>query len=224
MSFSAPKSLWLAFGFFLLLTMAYQSQLSNTPKFQALSQPLTSLWPLFSQGDRAAFAYGHYLWLQQQDDQPGIHQPHQQLDYAQLTQWLVALHDFYPRSEYAQGLAVRVYTRVNDVARKKVMLDFVQQQFIKNPAQWRFFAEATVVAKHGLKDPRLALTYAKQLTQLGPADMPFWVKDLPLVLLEDLKEIDSAKLLIGAMLSSGTITDPYELNFLTQKLDALNKN
>jgi hypothetical protein len=39
--------------------------------------------------------------------------------------------------------------------------------------------------------------------------------------LEDMGEVEAAKILVGALIDSKEITDPYELNFLTQKIAVL---
>jgi len=39
--------------------------------------------------------------------------------------------------------------------------------------------------------------------------------------LEDMGEVEAAKILVGALIDSGEISDSYELNFLTQKIATL---
>jgi hypothetical protein len=41
---------------------------------------------------------------------------------------------------------------------------------------------------------------------------------MQIFVLEDIGEIESAKVLIGGLLESGTITDPQELQFLMNRL------
>jgi hypothetical protein len=40
-------------------------------------------------------------------------------------------------------------------------------------------------------------------------------------ILEDMNELDAARIMLGGMLESGTIHDPAELRFLRQRLDEL---
>jgi hypothetical protein len=44
---------------------------------------------------------------------------------------------------------------------------------------------------------------------------------MKIIVLEDMGEVEAAKILVGALIDSGEITDPYELNFLTQKIAVL---
>ena len=39
--------------------------------------------------------------------------------------------------------------------------------------------------------------------------------------LEDMGEVEAAKILVGGLIASGKITDPYELNFLQNKIRTL---
>jgi hypothetical protein len=43
---------------------------------------------------------------------------------------------------------------------------------------------------------------------------------MELFVLEDLGEIESAKILLGGLIESGAITDPNEVRFLTERLGA----
>ena len=83
-------------------------------------------------------------------------------------------------------------------------------------------AHVTLLARHRLKDLDLALEYARDLSNhTRPGDIPFWARDLTVLLLEDLCELEAARVLLGGMLADGTVTDPGELAFLERKLSAL---
>ena len=51
--------------------------------------------------------------------------------------------------------------------------------------------------------------------------MPAWARDMSVVILEDMGELDAARFLIGGLIHSGRITDPHEIRFLEQKLGEL---
>jgi len=78
------------------------------------------------------------------------------------------------------------------------------------------------VAKHRLQDLSLALKYASALaSKVTLEDVPQWVKQMEIYVLEDMGEIESAKILIGGLLESGSIKDPNELRFLEIRLQRL---
>jgi hypothetical protein len=54
-------------------------------------------------------------------------------------------------------------------------------------------------------------------------DVPYWARDLQILLLEDMGEYEAARILIGGLLASGEIEDPGEVRFLEQRLEALSQ-
>ena len=53
----------------------------------------------------------------------------------------------------------------------------------------------------------LALRYAQDITQYarGASD---WARQMRIFILEDMGEVESAKILLGGLLASGEVTDP----------------
>lgn len=174
-------------------------------------------------GEPSTLAAAVALWLQFHDDQPGVSIPWRELDYAVVRAWLERLLALAPASEYPLMLAVRVYGQVADPPRQREMFDFVRAAFVERPVErWRWLAEAALQARHRLEDPELALTYARLLAEhTRPGEIPHWARDLQILVLEDLGELEAAKVLIGGLLASGEIRDPREIRFLEHKLDQL---
>ncbi len=215
-------------GFLILILLASQITLKNTVPLQAnpiqaLPKPNTPVLELLTLGDKTALSYGLLLWLQQADYRSGTSLTYQELDYPRLIEWLHAIQAINTHTQYPQLLATRLWSYVPDDAKSKQMLDYVERAFVENPVRWRWLAEATTIAKHRLEDLNLALEYAQTLAAHAHPNTPYWAKDLRIILLEDLNEFESAELLIGALLSSGEIKDPYEINYLEHKLEALKK-
>ncbi len=171
-------------------------------------------------GDPVAFSKLTMLWLQAHDNQPGISIPFRKLDYTVLVQWLESTLALDPRSHYPLLSAVRVFGEVPVPEKQRQMLAFVEQEFHKDPDhRWQWLAHAAFVAKHRLKDQQLALKFAKSLTEKATGEnVPSWAKQMQIFLLEDMGEIESAKVLLGGLLESGQITDPHEQAFLYQRL------
>ena len=163
------------------------------------------------------------LWLQSYDDQPGISTSFRQLDYHNLVAWLELVLDLDTRSQYPLLAASRVYSEVADDGRKRLAIDFVARKFPEDPVhRWPSMAHAVFVAKHKLKDLTLALQYAQLLADnLRDVNAPAWVKQMHIFVLEDMGELESAKVLLGGLLESGEIHDEQELRFLHYRLEKL---
>lgn len=163
----------------------------------------------------ASFAHRILIfWLQQFDVQAGQYVSYRNFNYDHLTHWLGAVNQLEPASQYAMLLATRVYSRVADDERKRIMLEHIYSQYIKDPKKnWRWLAEATITAQHKLKDHSLALKYATALAENKSTKIPYWAKDIRLTILEQLGETEQVKLLIGGLIAAKTVTDPNEIRF-----------
>jgi hypothetical protein len=150
-------------------------------------------------------------------------QSYRGVDYARLVDWLGAVLDLDPRSQYALFAAARVYAESADPARSRLMLEFVHRQFLRDPnRRWPWLAHAALLAKHRLKDLPLARRYAQALERHTTArDVPLWARQMEIFILEDMNELEAAKIMLGGLLQSGTIDDPAELRFLRQRLEEL---
>lgn len=187
--------------------------------------PAVPVLRLAALGEPAALAAGATLWLQHFDDQPGRSIPYRELDYARVRAWLETLLALEPASGYPLLLAVRLYGQVNDPERQRVMLDLARDAFVERPLErWRWLAEAAIIARHRLGDLELALEYAQLIAEhTEPGQIPFWARDLRILVLEDMGELEAARVLIGGLLASGEITDLHEIRFLERRLEALER-
>jgi len=145
------------------------------------------------------------------------------LDYSRLTAWLRALLELDPRGPYPLFAAARVYAEIRDPARSRLMLEFVYEQFLLDPnRRWPWLAHAALLAKHRLHDLPLARRYAAAIDRhTTAADVPLWARQMEIFILEDMNEIEAARIMLGGLLASGKITDPAEAAFLKQRLEAL---
>ncbi|HEX5538583.1 MAG TPA: hypothetical protein VFX01_02235 [Methylophilaceae bacterium] len=172
-------------------------------------------------GEPIAQAQWLTLYLQAFDNQPGVSIPFKDLDYRRVEQWLGAALALDPRGQYPLLLASRVYAGVSDPKRVRSMLDFVYHQFFADPdRRWRWLAQAAVMARHRLHDMPLALKYADAIEHHA-ATAPPWARQMRIFLLADMGQYQSAEILLGGLLASGTITDPHEALFLTERLNQL---
>jgi hypothetical protein len=171
-------------------------------------------------GEGIAAAKLLMLWLQSFDNQPGISLPFAALDYARLAGWLQRVLALDPQAHYPLLAASRVYAEVPVLAKQRLILDFVEQEFKRDPnRRWPWMAQAVYVAKHRMNDQPLALHYARSLSVHAVGeDVPHWAKQMVIFVLEDMGELESAKVLLGGLLDSGKITDPHEQWFLSNRL------
>ncbi len=195
-------------------------------KAEDLPRPMSArTYVLSSFGEPIAAAKVLNLWLQAFDNQPGISIPLHALDYDVVTEWLDTILELDPRGHYPMLVAARVYGSVSDEEKKRQMMEYIFYKFNENPnAYWRWLAHAVITAKHELKDMQLALKYAHALAEKATGEnVPYWARDMKIIVLEDMGEVEAAKILVGGLIASGEITDPYELNFLQNKIRTLEK-
>jgi hypothetical protein len=193
----------------------HREDLPPPPRSQALR--------LASFAETEAAARLAMLYLQSFDFGGGNAVPYQKLDYGRLVGWLEAILELDPRSDYPLFSAARIYAEIPDPARSRRVLEFVYRQFFDDPnRRWPWLAHAALVAKHRLGDLPLALRYA-QAVERHTTDprVPLWAKQMEIFILEDMNELEAARIMIGGLLQSGRIRDPAELRFLKQRLEEL---
>ena len=145
------------------------------------------------------------LWLQAFDNQPGVSLPLHVLDYERVEAWLGAALDLDPGSHYPLLVATRLYGSVADRGRVRRMLEFAYDRFLQAPNhRWRWLAHASILAKHRLGDLPLALRYARAITThaTGP-QVPYWARDLTVIVLAEMGEYEAARGLVAALLAGG---------------------
>jgi hypothetical protein len=203
----------------------HQNAPEPSVQIQALTKPpQLELLRVFSLGDPIVAAKILMLWLQAYDSQAGKIVSYQQLNYNSLQKWLTKILLLDPKSQYPLFAASYFYSMIGEPHKKRQMLEFVYQQFFIDPAtRWRWLAHAAILAKHRLKDLPLALKYAEAIAAHASPDMPYWAQEMRLFILEDMGELERARLIIGGMLANGQITEPNEIKFLNEKLLALEK-
>lgn len=174
-------------------------------------------------GEPATLSRLLMLYLQAFDYHGTNTVPFRRLDYQRLTEWLGSIQALDPRSEYPLFVAARVYAEIPDPQRQRTMLDFIYAQFLLDPnRRWPWAAHAALVAKHQLKDLPLARKFAQGVDRLTTtADVPLWAKQMEIFILEDMNELEAARVMLGGLLERGRITDAGERRFLEGRLKEL---
>src|SRR6266571_1581210 len=214
-----------------LLALGLAAQIglkASSPQPRAKAQdlapaPSIAALRLASFGDPVALAKALMLYLQAFDYQSGSKVPYRDLDYGRLEAWLARILELDPRGQYPLLAASRLYAEVPVEAKQRRMLEFVYRQFLLDPdRRWPWLAHATAIAKHRLHDLPLALRYAQAIQRYAVADnVPLWAKQMEIFILEDMDELETARLIIGGYIQSGTVKDPAELRFLEERLKQL---
>ena len=222
---AVPLWLWLVLAATLALQMATRAAVGPpVPRAATLPPPPTvEALRLAAFGEAAVAARLAMLYLQSFDYGGANVLPYQKLDYERLVAWLEAILALDPRSDYPLFAAARVYAETPDAGRSRRMLDFVYRSFFEDPdRRWPWLAHAALVAKHRLRDLPLALRYA-QAVQRRTSDpgIPAWAKHMEIFILEDMNELEAARIMLGGLLQSGMVRDPAELRFLKEHLDQL---
>ncbi len=224
---AAPSWVWGALGVLLAAQIAWQTvHHPGTPAAADLpSPPRPGALRIASFGEPEAAARVAMLYIQTIDFSGGRAIPYRNLDYQRLAGWLAAILELDPRSDYPLFSAARVYAEVPDPERTRIALEFVYQAFLQDPnRRWPWLAHAALLAKHRLGDLALARRYAAAIDRhTTAADVPLWAKQMEIFILEDMNELEAAKIMIGGLLASGTIRDPAEARFLAQRLEELEK-
>jgi len=178
---------------------------------------------LASFGEPVALAKLLMLHLQAFDYQAGSEVPYRKLDYDRLIEWLDAILQLDPAGQYPLMSASRLYAEVPDPVRERKMLEFVHAKFLEDPnRRWPWLAHATLLAKHRLKDLPLARRYAADLQRYTTTpDAPLWVKQMEAFILEDMNELDAARIVIGGLLASGQVKDERDYEMLKRRLESL---
>ena len=171
-------------------------------------------------GDPIPLAKVLMLYLQSFDYQAVNRVAYQALNYDTLQQWLLRILWLDPKGQYPLMAASRLYAEVPSESKARQMLEFTYQQFAADPdRRWPWLAHAAAIAKHRLNDLPLARRYAAAIQKHATgAHVPRWAKQMEIFILEDMNELETARVLIGGLLASGTIQDPAEVRFLDQRL------
>jgi hypothetical protein len=220
-----PAWLWLGLAGALALQIGWRSLEPKAPLREAdlPPAPTVSALRLAALGEPDAAARLAMLYLQAFDYGAANAAPYRKLDYQRLAQWLHNILELDPRSQYPLFAAARVYAETADAERSRLMLEFIYNEFFADPdRRWPWLAHAALLAKHRLKDLPMALRYAAAIDRYTRAtDVPLWARQMQIFILEDMNELEAARIMLGGLLASGAIQDPADVRFLAQRLRTL---
>jgi hypothetical protein len=220
-----PALAWMLLAVALTAQIAWRSSVMPPPGTAADLPPAPSVAALrlAALGEPEAVARLAMLYLQAYDYGGNNTNPYARLDYERLVAWLQSILALDPRSDYPLFAASRVYAENPDPARTRIALEFVYRQYFADPdRRWSALAHAALIAKHRLQDLPLARRYAAAIDRYTRSpDVPLWARQMEVFILEDMNELEAARILLGGMLASGNIKDPHEAQFLARRLKEL---
>lgn len=224
---AVPATVWLLLGASLALQVAWQAS-RGAPEPLAADLPIapsSTVLRAASLGEPQALARLAMLYLQAFDLRGGNAIPHQRLDYARLLAWLRGILETDPKSAYPLFSAVRVYAENPDPEKCRAMLEFAHQAFLEDPdRRWPWLAHAALLAKHRLHDLPLARRYAQAIDRYTRDPMaPLWARQMEVFILEEMNELEAAKVMLGGLIASGRVRDPGELRLLNERLQQLER-
>jgi hypothetical protein len=224
---AVPAWLWLALAAALGMQIAWRA-LDTAPLVRDADlppPPSVAALRLASFGEAPATARLAMLYLQAFDYGGANERPYRRLDYGRLVGWLGAILALDPRSEYPLFAAARIYAENPDPAKSRRVLEFIYGEFFVDPDhRWPWLAHAALLAKHRLKDLPLARRYAAAIDRnTRSPDVPLWARQMEIFILEDMNELEAARIMLGGLLASGQINDPAEARFLVQRLKELER-
>ena len=192
-------------------------------KEQLPPPPDVQIMRLIGLDDMTTTARVLMLWLQAFDNQPGVSLSLKELDYDNVIFWLDTVLSLDPFTQYPLLAAIRFYAEVPVPEKQRQMIKFIHEKFLEAPnRRWPAMAHAVYIAKHQLKDKSLAVSTARLLREQAKADsVPFWAKQMEFFVLEDMGELEAAKVLIGGLLESGELRDSQQQLFLSERLQEI---
>jgi len=224
---AVPAPIWVALAAALAAQLAWR--VAHAPAAPSAADlppaPSPQALRLASFGEPPVLARLAMLYLQAFDYGGTNATPYARLDYARLTGWLDAILELDPRSEYPLFAAARIYAENPDPVRSRAALEFVYREFFADPdRRWPWLAHAALLAKHRLNDLPLARRYAAAIDRhTRSANVPLWARQMEIFVLEDMNELEAARILLGGLLESGAIRDPDEARFLQLRLEELER-
>jgi len=137
-------------------------------------------------------------------------------NYEKLQAWFYLLDKLDRKSNFVPSLASYYYSQSQNVIDNKYIVKYLEDHAKKDIAnKWWWMTQAVYLANHKLEDKELALRLSYYLTEI-PKDVnvPFWVRQMPAFIHEDMGETGAAKKIIIDILTNFNKFTPGELNFM----------
>ncbi len=108
-------------------------------------------------------------------------------DYSRLYQWMTMLDELNPKSNFIPALAAYYYSQTQNKPDTRYVVDYLDQHSSRDiDNKWWWLFQGTYIAKNNLGDMNRALEMAEKLSSNNSPNAPFWTKQLPAFLYEEM--------------------------------------
>ena len=140
-------------------------------------------------------------------------------DYVRVHQWMTTLDTLNAKSNFVPAIAAYYYSQTQKIEDAHYVVDYLQEHSIKDiDANWWWLFQATYIAKKNMGDMNRALEIAYLLSKNNSPTAPFWTKQLPAFLHEEMGDGCLAFSVIESLIkeseSGARQIKPEELNFM----------
>ena len=171
-------------------------------------------------GDRQFLYRASAFTLQNMGDEGGRVTPLRDYDYRRLGRWFRLLDGFDAESEYLPFLVGYYFSQSTDKEDVRVVIGYLARIAMRDPERnWRWLMHAVYLARHRVKDTRLALDPAYRAAALDAPGIPLWTKQMPAFVLAEIGEKEAARDLFEALLESDSSIPPEEMEFMQGYID-----
>jgi len=153
-------------------------------------------------------------------------------DYSRLYQWMVMLDGLNPKSNFIPALAAYYYSQTQNKPDTRYIVDYLDQHSSRDiDNKWWWLFQGTYIAKNNLGDINRALEMAEKLSSNNSPSAPFWTKQMPAFLYEEMGDGCMAFVVIEKLIKESESGErkisAQEMNFMrvfiNQRLAKLQK-
>lgn len=207
----------LIFVFLLLQIIFWFSVKSIKPDMAVIPTPPNELTiKASSLGDEQFYFRTLGFQLQNAGDTFGRVTPLKNYDYERLTIWFNLLDTLDGKSNFIPSLAAYYYSNSQYTLDNRYIVDYLVKHADRHPEDnWWWYAQAAYIAKHKLQDLAWALEISKKLAAIpAHVDMPFWARQMPAFIMEDMGELEQAYIIIKDIIDNMENIPEGEMNFM----------
>ena len=150
--------------------------------------------------------------------------PLKNLDFERLQAWFFLLDRFDPRSNLVPVLAGYWFGFTQYRPDARFIVDYLLARAENDPDDaWRWRLQAIFLAKHRIGDLDLALEIAEFTAALDDPNAPFFLKQMPAFVLEDMGDQEAALILLQSIMATHPDLPDDEARFLQIAIDRMSR-
>lgn len=140
-------------------------------------------------------------------------------DYSRIFDWMKMLDGLNSKSNLVPSLASYYYSQTQNGKDSRYVVDYLDWHSSQNiDANWWWLFQAVFIAKNNLHDMKRALELAQKLAQNNAENAPFWTKQMPAFISEEMGDGCMAFSVIQRLIKESESgvrqVKPEEMNFM----------